>query len=757
MNAVKFDEELKDVLLDALAEQYHSVSPQDGIITGNHYQSVKLGDERTSGFRTDRERVLDRIDFTGKKVLDLGSNLGELSRAARERGARLVDGFEYDPYFVRVANLINALNGVTRVSFAQRDIADLQTYDQRYDIVLAFAVFAYISGVMPRIARNADVLVFETHKLDGDFEEHYIRPVSEHFPVHRVIAASDWGMEDDQRAIRAVIVFAKDADILASVLKPDPGEARGARDAAPGAEPETRLIDVARTSMPEQFFNVFQFDTPAELVAAVDAFEVDLETLARSHDARRQLYGGWVYWLLFLKGFLQYAKTGSAGAGNVYFDYLTRHYGATTDYGGDPGLKHFLEDADHATEVVRRRYHDMEVVRDDPAGAADRIPPIRLYIAEHDDGTAHRLYEPDRPAPLIARGIDGWHRLFTARVFGAPALRAEIMMPSTETALRGAIDELEFEGERVRLRGWAASPEGPLDAVEIRARGLGEVGVATLAHRPDIDEAFPHMSYSGTAGFEFEGMIGRKADRQLHFEVVGLRDWKPVGVVSALYLPGMFDEREWPPAELTERLLGAADTRVLAVRSATFLDEMLEPIRRWRSPRLFRNVLDWGCNVGLLEPFLPRFMVNSTVTGIDWDPEAVEWCRAALPGRFELVPGRPEGPLPVEEADLVLGYSVLPRLDREGQRAWLPALAGAMKSGGYAALSLRGELLRPFLTDPDVLGDLERDGISDRPAAGGTTQTRAYTRSLCADLFDVLAYVEGGVANEHDLIVLRKP
>ena len=97
------------------------------------------------------------------------------------------------------------------------------------------------------------------------------------------------------------------------------------------------------------------------------------------------------------------------------------------------------------------------------------------------------------------------------------------------------------------------------------------------------------------------------------------------------------------------------------------------------------------------------------------------------------------------------------RLDRHGQRAWLDVISRAMKSGGYAALTLRGELLRPFLTEPDVIADLERDGISDRPAAGGTAQTKAYTMALCEPWFDVLAYIEGGVGNEHDLIVVRKP
>ena len=761
MKGLDFETDLKDVLLAALDEQYNSVSPQDGIITGNHYQSVMLGHTRTSGFRTDRERVLDRINFSEKKVLDLGSNLGELSRAARARGARLVDGYEFDPYFVRVANLISALNGVTRVSFARRDIANLETYDQRYDIVLAFAVFAYISGAIPRISKFANVLVFETHKLDGDFEEHYVRPISKYFPVHRVIAASDWGMETDQQAIRAVIVFAKDEETLRSVLKPASELSAEPNDEPAGQQADlvadTKQLDVARTALQATFFETFAFDTPEELVAAVDAMQLDLETISRSHDARKLVYSGWVYWLLFLKGYLDYARTGEGGPGNIFFDYLTRHYGETSDYAGDPGVRFFLEDEEEATEVVRRRFEDMDRFRRDPEGTAAQIAPLRVYLAEHDDGTTHRVFEVGRPAPMLARGIDGWHRLFAARVFGASAMAVDIVRPSTETPLRGAIDELEFEGERLRVRGWCASPDGPVEAVEVRVRGAGELGIATMEFRPDIDQAFPHLPHAASSGFEFEGYVARRSDRELRVEVIGLRDWEPLGAINVLYLPGMFDEREWPPPELAQRTLGTSDARVMAMRSATFMHQMLEPIKRWRTPRLFKQVLDWGCGTGMLERFMPRFLPNATVTGIDWDEEAIEWCRSALPGKFNLVPGQPPSELDVDPADLVLGCSVLPRLDRNGQRAWLDVISRAMKSGGYAALTLRGELLRPFLTEPDVIADLERDGISDRPAAGGTAQTKAYTMALCEPWFDVLAYIEGGVGNEHDLIVVRKP
>ncbi|HEY3189664.1 MAG TPA: class I SAM-dependent methyltransferase [Solirubrobacteraceae bacterium] len=209
--APKVREKVKDLIVSALDERYISHSCQDAVETGNHYQSVTLGDERTSGFRTFRAELLDQIPFAGRKVLDLGSNLGELSRLARERGATLVDGHEYDPYFVEMANLINAHNGTTRVSFHRSDITQRSLYGEHYDITLAFAVFIYVRGVMDRIAEITDeLLVLETHRLDGNLESLYLETVLPYFPHHRVLGRTEWGTRMDAGVERAVVAFAKD-------------------------------------------------------------------------------------------------------------------------------------------------------------------------------------------------------------------------------------------------------------------------------------------------------------------------------------------------------------------------------------------------------------------------------------------------------------------------------------------------------------------------------------------------------------------
>ena len=203
-------DKLRNLILRSLNVDYISESCQDNIQTGNHYQSVTLGDKQTTGFRTDRKEILDQIDFQDKKVLDLGSNLGEMSRAARDRGAYVVDGFEYDTYFLETANLINAYNDVTRVSFHHRDITNPAIYTERYDIVLAFSVFTYVHSVLKQVAMVTDqLLILETHKLNENLYSDYIEPTLRYFPYYKILGESEWSIHYDVNERRAVIAFAK--------------------------------------------------------------------------------------------------------------------------------------------------------------------------------------------------------------------------------------------------------------------------------------------------------------------------------------------------------------------------------------------------------------------------------------------------------------------------------------------------------------------------------------------------------------------
>lgn len=236
MTRPSFDPKLRELILDALEDPYVSESSSDRIETGNHYQSVRLGSETTAGFRSARSEILDEISFHGKEVLDLGSNLGELSRAARMRGARLVDGYESDPFFVDLAYAINAYNRTSRVSFFERDITNPMSYTGEYDIVLAFSVAHYVYSVLGILARiTRELLVVETHRLDNNLETRYIAPLRPYFPFHQVLGTSEWSLSGAESEHRAVVAFATDERALAS------GLARNLNPVAAGWRAENEL------------------------------------------------------------------------------------------------------------------------------------------------------------------------------------------------------------------------------------------------------------------------------------------------------------------------------------------------------------------------------------------------------------------------------------------------------------------------------------------------------------------------------------
>ncbi|MDQ3820539.1 MAG: class I SAM-dependent methyltransferase, partial [Acidobacteriota bacterium] len=427
MNVPTSKLELKELILKALGTQYTSESCKDRIQTGNHYQSITLGDRKTSGFRTSRDELLNRIDFKGKKVLDLGSNLGEISRAVRARGASLVDGFEYDPYFIETANLINAYNEVTRVSFYQRDITEPSVYVEQYDIVIALSVFTYVQTVLDKIAQiTKQAFIVETHKLEGDLETAYLMPLLQHFPCYQILGESEWGIPLDNSQKRAVIIFAKDEAKLAAALDVSSIELNSSTEAGQPIETQALAasapiryirIDVDRTSVHERFFSVFKFDTSSELLKTIAGTEIDLDAIAQSHDAKHYVYSGWVYWLLYIKGYLQYRESRTIGRGNIFYDYLVRYY-IPRDH--DPGLRE-LANRLEAISRVAQRFRDFEFFHDQvvlDSSKVDNIAPVVIIVRDQPADDWPFIYEVGSETPLRASTVDGYHRLFIAKLFG---------------------------------------------------------------------------------------------------------------------------------------------------------------------------------------------------------------------------------------------------------------------------------------------------------------------------------------------------
>jgi hypothetical protein len=191
----------------------------------------------------------------------------------------------------------------------------------------------------------------------------------------------------------------------------------------------TRHIDVKRTCLQERFFSNFLFDSAEDLLAAVAGMEIDVNSMMRNRDLYGLGYSGWVYWLLYVKGYLQYGETGVISEDNTYYEYLMKYY---FPLAYDPGLSWLAADPLAANDRVARRFRDLDLFRNHAArnpSELGKVAPVRVFVSDPPSPETYKLpiYESGSDTPLMADLVDGWHRLFSAKLFGIEMLPYEVV------------------------------------------------------------------------------------------------------------------------------------------------------------------------------------------------------------------------------------------------------------------------------------------------------------------------------------------
>lgn len=137
------------------------------------YQTIDLKEGlRTKGkFATDRRiPLLDKIDFKGKRVLDVGCNSGQYSLFAKRRGAAEVVGVDVSDLRLQQARILAANEGVD-VKVLNRSLFDMEDLGT-FDIVMCFAVLTQVSDIFGALqslkARVGDLCLLET-RLASNF------------------------------------------------------------------------------------------------------------------------------------------------------------------------------------------------------------------------------------------------------------------------------------------------------------------------------------------------------------------------------------------------------------------------------------------------------------------------------------------------------------------------------------------------------------------------------------------------------------
>ena len=189
----------------------------------------------------------------------------------------------------------------------------------------------------------------------------------------------------------------------------------------------------------------------------------------------------------------------------------------------------------------------------------------------------------------------------------------------------------------------------------------------------------------------------------------------------------------------------------------------------YADPRLITNMLDWGCGCGRVIAFFRAYSGIPGLSGCDIDPEAVDWCRANLaPAQFAVIPPYPPTPYHDNQFDLITSCSVLTHLSRDAQSLWLKEMQRVLVPGGLLLVSVHGEFCARIAYPGRNAIELLKNGIYDARqyhsldgvAPDGyyrvTWQTKDFTMIEYSRYFDVLEYIERGMINFQDLVVMRK-
>ena len=102
-----------------------------------------------------------------------------------------------------------------------------------------------------------------------------------------------------------------------------------------------------------------------------------------------------------------------------YLDYLVRYYGPR---GHDPGMTDDLMDPVFVRACVERRFALVDAATSVHPDRSWDVDPVVVVVSELPLESPLRVFPVDSLEPLNGRLVDGWHRLFAARLGGVSVL-----------------------------------------------------------------------------------------------------------------------------------------------------------------------------------------------------------------------------------------------------------------------------------------------------------------------------------------------
>jgi SAM-dependent methyltransferase len=530
------------------------------------------------------------------------------------------------------------------------------------------------------------------------------------------------------------------------------------------------MIDVQRTPWFDAFFTAWSFESPEDLLTAVRSTDVDLQVMARNRDLSGQGLSGWTYWYLYLKGYTQYVDAGRVEDSNIYYRYLTEYFEQ------DEGLAPVLRDRDAARTRVGRRYDDFGGLATGP-GEQPGFEPIVIWTQEPPPVDAKLVFVDRSPAPLPAVDIDGYHRLFAARLHGLDQVPAEVVG-------KGAIGTQREVLRRMRQIVRFTLPYNAKVAVAVSGEE-GDDGLPDLERRvaepfvlpADVDAEGLRAAFAaaGAAGSEYALIPAALAGRaeQAGVRELGLRllsqDPESCFVIALAKADAGGAENErgesfpLPPPEMRLLSAGTADPDRFVGSGRAGLEWLRTTLARHEvSLDDGTDILEFGCGAGRYLRHLAQH--SGAVVGVDYNPYLLAWTEANLRfARFAVCGPRPPLPEPEDRFDVVYAVDVFSHLDDSAQVPWFDELARVLRPGGLMVITLHGASKTGNLSMALRRTFGEGRLAVLRPTLSGTNgcaayHPRAYVERVFGQRLPLLEYTEEAAQDlRQGVAVFRKP
>jgi SAM-dependent methyltransferase len=173
-----------------------------------------------------------------------------------------------------------------------------------------------------------------------------------------------------------------------------------------------------------------------------------------------------------------------------------------------------------------------------------------------------------------------------------------------------------------------------------------------------------------------------------------------------------------------------------------------------------RSILDFGCGCGRVIRHLRPFAQRTAISGTDYNPRLLAWCREHLPfAQFALNDLHP--PLTYGDGafDLIYAFSVFTHLSAPLQIAWMREMERVLAPGGYLFVTVHGESFRAELDDQERRAFARGELVVRHAFNAGSNLCTAfhpetYLRSLAAPGLEIVGYAPARLGQ--DAVLLRK-